>query len=130
MRSAVTIPACPPAVGSRIEYVVKKFAAMTLLALMTVPAIPAHADPVDVVDPGANYNVFLQAIAGDGIVIGAEQAIREGIDACVLMRPPTDASLWDAAQHVKSIHPDWRIGSALDFSNRAVQDICPNRGSF
>jgi len=42
------------------------------------------------------------------------------------MAPPSRDSLWDAAQQIKSMHPDWGIGAALHFAERAVQDICPN----
>lgn len=130
MPDAVAIPTDLGVNGSSIESVLKKFAAIALLPTMTVPTVPAHADPNDIVDPGASYSTFLQAIASDGIVMDSHQAIVEGVAVCTLMHPPNNGSLWDAGQHVKSMHPDWRIGSALSFSDRAVQDICPNRGSF
>lgn len=121
--------------GSRIKSVAKMLAAIALfsLLLMSVPTMSAHADPTDpadVIDPRANYSVFLKSIARDGIVIDEQQAIKEGIAVCTLMRPPNTASLWDAAQHLKSLHPDWKTAHALSFSSRAVQDICPHRGSF
>jgi hypothetical protein len=102
----------------------RKLAAIAALPLMIVLAAPAQAEP--------NYDVFLQAIAGDGIVMNDHEAILEGHAVCTLMEPPNGGSLWDAGQQVKSMHPDWRIGSALDFADRSVQDICPNpsRGSF
>jgi hypothetical protein len=104
--------------------------AVTSVSLMLVaPAVQAHAEP-DYVDPGANFSVFLQAIAGDGIVMDDHQAIREGLEVCKLMQPPDGASLWDAAQHVISTHSDWRSDRALHFANRSVQNICPNRGTF
>lgn len=104
-------------------------AGASLMSMLT--AAPAYADPTgSVIDTGANYSVFLQALAGDGIVMDADQAIREGVVVCELVHPPNNASLWDAAQHVLSIHPDWRILTALEFANRAIQNICPNEGSF
>lgn len=111
----------------------KTIAAIALLLLTNVLAVPANANPVnpaDVIDPGANYGVFLQAITQDGITMDGDQAIREGIAVCMLVHPPNNGSLWDAGQHVLSLHPDWRIMSALNFSNRAIQDICPNEGAF
>lgn len=102
---------------------------MTASLLVSTPVALAHATP-DYVDPGANYSVFLQAIAGDGIVMDNHQAIREAYDVCKLMQPPNGASLWGAAQHVKSMHSDWGIELALHFADRSVQDICPNRGTF
>lgn len=98
------------------------------LSLLTIDA-PASAEPGSV-DPGANYSVFLQAIAGDGIVMDSQQAILEGQVVCNLMRAPGDASLWDAGRHVVSLHPDWKMGLALHFADRSVQHICPHRGSF
>ncbi|WP_293002313.1 DUF732 domain-containing protein [Mycobacterium sp.] len=100
----------------------RKLAAIAALPLMIVLAVPAHADP--------NYTVFLQAIAGDGIVMGDHEAIMEARGVCKFMEPPNGGSLWDAGQHVKSMHSGWGIDSALDFADRSVQDICPNRGSF
>jgi len=114
----------------RIEFMLKSIAALASLPFMNVIAVPAYADPGGIIDPGANYHVFLQAIAGDGIVIDGDQAIREGVAVCMLVHPPNNASLWDAGQHVLLSHPDWRIESALRFANRAIQDICPNEGSF
>jgi Protein of unknown function (DUF732) len=108
----------------------KNIAAAIVLPLIAAAVAPAHADPDDVIDPGANYNVFIQAIAGDGIVMDRQQAIREAVAVCKLMHPPNDASLWDAGQHMRSIHPDWTVSSALSFADRSVQDLCPNRGSF
>lgn len=102
---------------------------MAVSLLMTAPVVLARAAP-DNVDSGANYSVFLQAIAGDGIVMDNHQAIREAYALCKLMQPPNGASLWDAAQHVQSTHPDWGIESALHFADRSVQDVCPNRGTF
>lgn len=99
------------------------------LSLLISPGVPAHAAP-DTVDPNANYSVFLQAIAGDGIRMDSHQAIREGQSVCMLMQPPHDGSLWDAGQQVLSTHSDWTIGQALKFADRSVQDICPHRGSF
>lgn len=99
------------------------------LSLLISTGVPAHAAP-DTVDPNANYSVFLQAIAGDGIVMDSHQAIREGQSVCRLMQPPNDGSLWDAGQKVLSTHSDWTIGQALKFADRSVQDICPHRGSF
>lgn len=107
----------------------RTLAASVVSLLIVAPAVPAHADP-DYVDPGANYSVFLQAIAGDGIVMEGHQAIREGQAVCELMQPPNDGSLWDAGHKVMSMHADWGIGPALHFADRAVQDICPDRGSF
>lgn len=92
--------------------------------------MPAHAEPNDVVDEAANYRVFLQAIAGDGIDMDSHAAIVEALDVCRLMHPPKDASLWDAGQHVISIHPDWTVTDALHFADRSIQNICPHRGSF
>lgn len=101
------------------------FSALAIAA--EVPA--AYAEP-DGVDAGANYSVFLQAIAADGIVMNSSQAIREGQQVCDLMRPPGDASLWEAGRHVASTHADWGMGLSLKFADRSVQDICPHRGSF
>jgi hypothetical protein len=108
----------------------KIISAIFVLPLMNVLAEPAQADPGDVIDPGANYRVFLEAIAGDGIVMDGREAVREGIAVCTLIHPPNNGSLWDAGQHVMSNHPNWRTGSALSFADRAIQDICPNMGSF
>lgn len=108
----------------------KTLAAIAALPLITVSAVPAHADPDDDANAGANYSVFLQAIAGDGIVMDSREAILEGQSVCRLMQPPSNGSLWDAGQQVRSMHPDWAIGPALHFADRSVQDICPNRGSF
>ena len=101
----------------------------TKLATIAAPALtivvlaaPAHAEP--------NYAVFLQAIAGDGIAMDSHEAILEGHAVCELMAPPNGGSLWDAGRQVMSKHPDWRIGSALNFADRSVQDICPTRESF
>lgn len=121
--------------GFRMKSVVKRLATIALLSLplIAMPAVSAHADPADpadIIDSRANYSVFLKSIARDGIVMDGQQAVNEGIAVCTLMRPPNTASLWDAAQHLKSLHPDWKIASALSFSSRAVQDICPHRGSF
>lgn len=90
------------------------------LPLMNAVTVPAHAQP--------NYEVFLEAIHGDGVVMDDQQAIAEGYAVCKLMRPPNGGSLWDAAQKVKSMHADWPIGRALSFADRSVQDICPERG--
>ncbi|OBH11134.1 DUF732 domain-containing protein [Mycobacterium sp. E1747] len=110
----------------------KKTAAIAALPLMAVAVAvaPAHAYPDDGIDTPPNYNVFLQAIAGDGIVMDKHQAIQEAQGVCKLMQPPNDGSLWDAGQHMLSIHRDWTISSALSFADRAVQDLCPNRGAF
>jgi Protein of unknown function (DUF732) len=110
--------------------VLKKLALIAVLPFLNAVAVPAHANPGDVIDPGANYGVFLQAIAQDGIVMDGQQAIREGIAVCTLVHPPNDGSLWDAGQYLLSTHPDWHIGSALSFAGRAIQDICPHKGSF
>jgi FlaG/FlaF family flagellin (archaellin) len=106
-----------------------KLAAIAVLPLMTVLAVPAQADPEDA-SAGVNYAVFLQAIAGDGIVMNDHDAILEGQAVCKFMAPPNGGSLWDAGQQVKSTHSGWDIGAALHFADRSVQDICPNRGSF
>lgn len=107
-----------------------KMLAVTAVSLSLITtAAPAYADS-DNIDPGANYSVFLQAIAGDGIVMNSHQAIREGRDVCTFMQPPDGGSLWEAGHKVLSVHPDWGIGTALHFADRSVQDICPNRGSF
>jgi hypothetical protein len=106
----------------------RKLAAIAVLPLMTMFAVPAHADPSD--GNVENDAVFLEAIAGDGIVINDHDAIQEGHAVCRLMAPPNGGSLWDAAQQVKSGHSGWDIGTALHFADRSVQDICPNRGSF
>jgi Protein of unknown function (DUF732) len=103
----------------------RKLAAIAVLPLMTMFSVPAHADPSD-----GNDAVFLQAIAGDGIVINDHDAIQEGHAVCSLMAPPDGGSLWDAGQQLKSRHSGWDIGTALHFADRSVQDICPNRGSF
>ena len=108
----------------------RRLSVNALTKQLNAVAVPAHADPGDVIDPGANYPVFLQAIAQDGIVMDGQQAIREGIAVCTLIHPPNDGSLWDAGQFLLSTHPDWRIESALSFARRAIQDICPHRGSF
>lgn len=115
--------------GHKIESVLKKFAAVTLLPL-TVMTVPAQADPGDGAYSGANYNVFLQAIADDGIVIDPHEAIAEGLAVCKAMSQPDGASLWDAGQQLHSMHSDWDMGKSLHFADRSVQDICPNRGSF
>lgn len=96
---------------------------------LVVSEIPANAQP-DNVDAGANYSVFLQAIAGDGVMMNGRQAVLEGQAVCELMQPPDGGSLWDAGRHVLSMHPDWGIGLALHFADRSVQNICPHRGSF
>ncbi|BBX09305.1 DUF732 domain-containing protein [Mycolicibacterium aichiense] len=104
--------------------------AVSAFTLLTIASVaPAYAEP-DSVDPSANYSVFLQAIAGDGIVVDSRQAILEGQAVCNLMRPPNDASLWDAGRHVASMHSDWGMGLALHFADRSVQHLCPHRGSF
>ena len=101
--------------------------------LLIAPGVPANADP-DNADADAyadaNYSVFLQAIAADGIVMDGHQAIREGQAICKLMQPPNNGSLWDAAQKLRAAHSDWEVGLALHFADRSVQDICPHRGSF
>lgn len=107
----------------------KLSAVVTVSILMLAPAVSARADPEGTY-PNANYSVFLQAIAGDDIVMDSQRAIREGHTVCELIRSPSDGSLWDAGQTVKALHPDWSIGTALHFANRSVQHICPNRGSF
>ncbi|WP_418888626.1 DUF732 domain-containing protein [Mycolicibacterium neoaurum] len=107
-----------------------KLAAMlTVSMVMIAPPVSARADTEDSY-PGANYSVFLQALAGDGIEIDSRRAISEGHAVCELIRPPGDGSLWDAGQKVRSMHPDWSVGTALHFANRSVQHICPSRGSF
>lgn len=107
----------------------KTTAATAVSLFILTPAVPAHADP-EYADAAGNFSVFLQSIEQDGIDMDDQQAIREGLEICRLMRPPGDASLWDAGQHVLANHPDWRVSSALKFANRSVQNICPNRGSF
>jgi uncharacterized protein DUF732 len=107
----------------------RKLAAIAVLPMMTTLAVPAQADPENV-SADANYAVFLQAIAGDGIVMNGHDAISEGQAVCKLMAPPNGGSLWDAGQQLKSTHSGWNIGMALHFADRSVQDICPNRGSF
>ena len=107
-----------------------KMLAVGIVSLaMITPGATANAEP-ESVDPGANYSVFLQAIAGDGIVMESHQAILEGRSVCGFMRSADGGSLWDAGQKVVSMHPDWKIGTALHFANRSVQNICPSRGSF
>ncbi|MGV0739778.1 DUF732 domain-containing protein [Mycobacterium syngnathidarum] len=106
----------------------RTLAAIAVSSLMMAHAAPAHANP-GYVDPDANHSVFLQAVAGDGIVIDRNQAIREGYDVCKLMRVH-DASLWDAAQNLVGLHPDWGVELAMHFANRSVQNICPHQGSF
>ena len=101
----------------------RKLAAIAVLPSMITLAAPAHATP-------PNYAVFLQAIASDGIVIDGQQGISEGRAVCKSMAPPNGGSLWDAAQQVKSMHPDWKIDASLKFANRATQNICPDRDSF
>jgi hypothetical protein len=107
----------------------KMLAVTAVSPFMIAPAAPTYADS-DNIDPGANYSVFLQAIAGDGIVMDSHQAILEGQDVCKFMQPPDGGSLWDAGHKILSMHSDWGIGTALHFADRSVQDICPNRGSF
>jgi hypothetical protein len=107
----------------------RKLAAIAVLPLMTVLAVPAQAGP-DNASASVNYAVFLQAIAGDGIVMNSHDAILEGQAVCKLMAPPNGGSLWDAGQQVKSTHSDWDNGMVLHFADRSVQDICPERGSF
>lgn len=104
-------------------------AVVTVSFLVLAPAVSARAEPEDTY-PNANYSVFLQAIAGDGIVMDSQRAIREGQAVCELIRSPSEGSLWDAGQTVKSLHSDWSVGTALHFANRSVQHICPHRGSF
>lgn len=107
-----------------------RWIAVSTFTLLTISFMaPAYAAP-DSVDPTANYSVFLQAIAGDGIVLDSQQAILEGQAVCNLMRPPNDASLWDAGRHVASMHSSWGMGLALHFADRSVQHLCPHRGSF
>lgn len=118
-----------PATGLKIGFMLRALAVTAVSLSMLTPAAPAYAEP-DYIDPGANYSVFLQAIAGDGIVMDSHQAISEGQAVCKFMQPPNDGSLWDAGNKVLSTHPDWGIGTALHFADRSVQDICPNRGSF
>lgn len=110
-----------------------KVAAIAVLPSVVVLAAPVHADPDSVdaganVDANANVQVFLQDIAYDGIKVDGRQAVAEGYAVCKLMAPPDGGSLWDAGQQVVSKHPDWGIAKALKFSDRAVQDICPNKG--
>ena len=107
-----------------------KVAFVAILPLTILIGVPAHADPGYAVDPGANYDVFLKSIAGDGIVMDTHRALLDAHEVCTRMRPPNSDSLWDAGQHLLSVHPDWRVGSALSFADRAAQDICPNNGSF
>lgn len=108
----------------------KKMAAVAALPLAITLAAFAHADPNNTVDTTPNDTVFLQAIAQDGIKMDGQQAISEAQGVCTIMQPPGDGSLWDAGQHLVSIHPDWTVGTALHFADRSVQDLCPNRGSF
>ncbi len=117
------------AAGLKIQPMWRTAAAAAVSLSIVTPGVPAHAAP-DNADPSANYSAFLQAIAGDGIVMNGQQAIGEGQAVCRLMRPPGDASLWDAGHKVLSIHPDWGIRKALQFADRSIQDICPQRGSF
>jgi hypothetical protein len=98
----------------------RTFAAIVAIPSMIVLAVPANAEP--------NYETFLQAIAGDGIVMDGNQAIVEGHGVCTLMQPPNGGSLWDATQQLKSKHPDWTLSSAMAFADRSIQDICPDRG--
>ena len=100
----------------------RTLAVAAVTPVMIVLAVPANAVP--------NYAVFLQAIAGDGIVLDPREAILEGQAVCKLMEPPDGGSLWDAGQQVRSKYTDWRMDKALNFANRSVQNICPNRGSF
>jgi hypothetical protein len=109
----------------------RKLAAIAALPLMIVLAVPAHADPNDANDVNeANDANFLDAIAGDGIVMDHHEAILEAHAVCRLMEPPNGGSLWDAGQQVKSMHSGWGIVPAMNFADRSVQDYCPNRGSF
>lgn len=103
----------------------KNLAAMTAVPLMIVLAAPAHAVP-----NWPNYGVFLQDIAFDGIVMDPDQAVLEGQAVCRFVAPPDGGSLWDAGQHVLSMHPDWGIDASLKFANRAIQNICSTRESF
>ncbi|TDO17658.1 uncharacterized protein DUF732 [Mycobacterium sp. BK086] len=89
------------------------------LPVMIVLAAQAHATP-------ANTRDFLKQLELDGIEINGRTAIQEGYDICSFMKPPDGGALWDAAQKVKSEHPDWTIDQALTFSDRSTQFICPD----
>lgn len=115
--------------GRRIGCMVRKHAAIAALSLTIVLAVPAHADVNDS-NGGSTEAVFLEEIAGDGIVMNSQEAIRQGRAVCKLMAPPNGGSLWDAGQRVVSMHPDLGIGLALKLADHSVQDFCPNRGSF
>ena len=101
----------------------RKLAAATALPTMIVLAPQAHATP-------ANTRDFLEQLELDGITVNGQATIQEGYDICRFIRPPNGGALWDAAQKVKSDHPDWTIDQALNFSDRATQFICPDRESF
>lgn len=102
---------------------------LTLMAASAASAASAHAEPGNI-DEGANYRVFLQAIEQDGITMDSSAAIREALGVCGLIEPPDGASLWEAGQHLMSTHPAWTVTDALHFADRAIQNICPHRGSF
>lgn len=101
----------------------RKLAATAALPMMIVLAAQANATP-------ANTRDFLTQLELDGIQVNGQATIQEGYDICRFMKPPDGGALWDAAQKVKSDHPDWTIDQALTFANRSTQFICPDRESF
>ncbi len=91
------------------------------LSLLISPGVPAHAAPPTPSTPNANYSVFLQAIAGDGIRMDSHQAIREGQSVCMLMQSPPR---WFALGR--------RATSLVDtfgLDNRSGPEICRSVGS-
>lgn len=99
-----------------------KLALLAVVPSLIALAGQAHAVPNDA--------VFLQELSDDGIVMDEGAAISEAQAVCKLMAPPNGGALWEAGQQVKADHPDWRMDRALKFADRAVQNYCPNRGSF
>jgi hypothetical protein len=101
----------------------RKLAATAALPMTIVLAAQAHATP-------ANTRDFLKQLELDGIEVNGQATIQEGYDICKFMTPSDGGALWDAAQKVKSEHPDWTIDQALTFSDRSTQFICPDRESY
>jgi hypothetical protein len=101
----------------------RRLAATAALPMMIVLAAQAHATP-------ANTYEFLKQLELDGFEVNGQATIEEGYDICRFMKPPDGGALWDAAQEVKSWHPDWTIDQALTFSSRSTQFICPDGESF
>jgi hypothetical protein len=101
----------------------RRLAAIAAIPMLTVLAPQAHATP-------ANTRDFLTQLELDGIEVNGQATIHEGYEICKFMQPPDGGALWDAAQKVKSKHPNWSIDQALTFSNRSTQFICPDRESY